>query len=799
MVLSRLRKRGRVLWCHLILLIIVAVYGVTERSSLTGATDPLLPAASVQYLNNLTHPLFPNHSIASNATHRTRVVYFIIDGLRADATTTSPAFSALLATLYPHVASTTSRAQLPTISVPNWLTLATGVSPSVHGHTGNDVRLEVGWSSVWLEALRAGAPNGVAGSAWWSQLFRSHFTPWTGDGTVTEFVDYGDEMFRRGQSEARRDAAYNANFHRAIHSRSWRHNMSALFDYELFMAYYEDVDGESHAFGADSAQTQQAIADKTQYITDAVQAIAAVDAVNAANGVYFDTTYVITADHGHVDVGGHGGDAEVLRNIPLIFYRNKSFLSTATDTRLSNATTSFCLPPPPFSYAPSSVDIATTVTALAGVRVPRQSEGMFVSDVMSALVGCGSRAYLHYADLFVQKRALARELLSVLDRSVSSELLDDGDDAVLLPQPAVGLNYSSLIGELNERTGELLLIIEESKQDYLSSQLAVTWILGTLFLLLVPLPLLAWVYESGTFLSPTASLPRRAASWLSALSYHARALLVRCFRAIGGHARPLVHYSTNYSDAALRLNRSTCATGLVLVALWVLLMLLQFNVVFQHGYRPTAEWRWQFTLFNSAFDAYTLLFGFCIAASLLVCALLHLSVWLLLRSQTLSDRLLRWLCLDKAHHTADVLTHANLSPSRSPSNGSAAASSPLVDGRVALVYHLVLYTSLWSSLLLLLFLFAQSYHCFYLPFVMPLSSLLTPAIWTARFQSFNFAFMLLPAYFYVTCALWWQQWRLWAGLAAMLPVERKEQWWDDKQRAVMLLAALTQSGQTGQG
>ena len=790
-VLARLRGRTRILWCHLMLLIAVAVYGYTERISVTGATDPLLPAASLLSLNNRTHPLFPNHSIASNTTHRTRVVYFILDGLRADAVTTSPALSSFLTSLQPHVAVMSSRAQLPTISLPNWLTLATGVTPSLHGHTGNDVVEEVGWSSVWSESLRSRSPNGVAGHGWWGTMFRSQLTPWTGDGSITDFVNYGDQVYKRGASEFAVDAQYDRNFHRAIQSRSWRLGVQVLFDYEMFVTYYCDVDGESHSFGAHSAQTQQAITDKTAYIQSAMSAIEAVDRINAANGVHFRTIYVITADHGHVDVGGHGGDAEEIRNIPLIVYANHSFFSTVTAAH--NATYSSPLPPPPSSYSPSNVDIATTVAALAGVRVPRSSEGMYVSSLMGALIGSSERAYLHYVDLFVQKRALAYELLSVLGQSTSSELLDESGDATMLPQPASGLNYSALIGRLNERTGELVQLIERAKSTHLSGQLAVSWVLATLVLLGVLLPVLVWIYNSSTFLCPSAALPGRLASLLSSFSYLIRSSLVRCFRAIGGHTRPSVHYSTNYSPTTLLLNRTTCTIGFATVLVWLLVMLFQFGVVFRYGYRSTSQWSWQFTLFNSSYDAYVLLFVFCMLASLVVGLLVHVLLWLLLRSSAVLERLLP-SASDIAASEDVVYSQSALSP-YSASNGAVVSSSP--DLKAVLVYHIIMYTSLWSSLLLVLFLFAQSYHCFYLPFLWPLSSLLTSAIWTARFQSLTVAFMLLPAYLYVGCVVWFQQWRVWSGLVAVAMVERKGEqsaWLDDKQRTMSVLAALAQSG-----
>ena len=623
-------------------------------------------------------------------------------------------------------------------------------------------------------------------------MFNSQLTPWTGDGTITDFVNYGEARYKRGGSEFAVDREYNRNLHRAINSRSWRHNTSVLFDYEMFLVYFCDVDGASHGFGPHSEEAQTAIETKTGFIRDAIAAIDEVDRSNSRNGVHFRTTYVITADHGHIDVGGHGGLAEQVRSIPLIFYQNHSYLSYLTPAAAAaNGTTPTItspLPPPPASYSPANVDIAITVSALAGVRVPRQSEGMFVSDVLGVLLGgANERAYRHYADLFVQKRALARELLSVLGQSSSSELSEE-DDATLLPQPSSGANYSALIGVLNERTGELVQLIERAKASHLSSQLAVSWVLSTLFLLLVLLPLLAWVYNSSTFLSSSAALPGRVASWLSTLSYYVRYVFVRGYRAVGGHTRPLVRYSTSYSPTTLRLNRSTCALGLGVVLSWLLLMLFQFNVLFRYGYRPASQWRWDYTLYNSRYDAYVLIFGFGLLASLLVALILHAALWLLLRSQ-LASRLLSSLELDES------VSQSVLSPN-GLSNGAAAHASSASEPKAVVLYYVVMYCSLWSSLLLVLFGYAQSYHCFYLPWLAPLSSLLTPAIWTARFQSVTLSFMLLPAYLYLGCVVWWQQWRVWAGLVAVQVVERKGdqlQWLEDKQRNVLLLAALTKT------
>ena len=778
------------MWWHFILLVVVFTYAITERYSMTGTMTPLLPIASIRSLNNLTHPLFPNHSIASNATHRSRVVYFIIDGMRSDAVTTSPALASLLTDLQPHVAIRSSRSQVPSMSHPNWLTLGTGVTTSLHGQVGNDGVVEVAWSSVWLETLKVNAPNGVAGAYSWLRLFWSHLTPFTGDGTVTGFGIIEPE-YRRGAREVEIDEAYNRNFHRAIHSRSWRHDMPSQFDYEMFVAYYTDVDGESHAFGPHSQQAQDAIADKATFIREGIAAINEVDRINAANGVHFRTTYVITADHGHIDVGGHGGDAEVIRSIPLIFYANHSYLSTGSAAANTSATYVSPLPPPPASYSPSNVDIATTVAALAGVRVPRESEGMFVSDVMGVLIGAGERAYLHYADLFVQKRALARELLGVLGQPTSSELLDESGDGTLLPQPAAGLNYSGLIVRLNEQTGELVQLIDRAKASHLSSQLAVSWMLSTLFLLCVLLPLLVWLYNTSTFVSVGAVLPQRVAAFFSYISYFIQYAFARCHRAVGGRTLLPVRQWIDHSPASLQLNRTTCAIGLAIVVSWLLLTLFQFGVVFRYGYRPTEHWQWQMQLWNSEYDAYVMSVGYCMGGSLVVCAMVHVLIVLVVRVQRVQSRLMEWLQLDKAAGVEE----SGLS-SQSAVDGSMSGDGGLAAQRGVAVYYVVLYASWWLSLLSLLLLYSQSYHCFYLPFLWPLSSVVSPSMWAARFQSFSVACMLVAPCLYLGCVVWWQQSRVWSGMSALTVVERGEdQAWHEKQRVLLLLNGLTEKGE----
>ena len=720
-----------------VLLLVLGWYVMTESALLTGASAPLLPPASLAALNNasLTTAYFGPGSAASNATHRTRVVYCVVDGLRYDALLTNPALSAFVASLGSDALVQPLRAQLPTVSVPNWIALLTSTTPSMHGRTGNDVTSVVPFSSLFSSTAAQGRPNGMTASHWWAELMKPHLTPFTGDGAYSDEVEWGEAQYRRGESSAVRDAFATQRVVEVTRAQHRRDERDSRFDYELFLAYWEDVDAESHAWGGSSAQTAQAVTNVVAALRQTMEAVWAADqwsAAQGAGGVQWTTVFVITSDHGHVDVGGHGGDVDVLSTVPLLVYSNGSNIAGLTSH----------LPPVPSSYSPSTLDIATTVAALCGVPVPRQSQGMFLPAVLSAFVELGSRAWLHYFDLFMQKRALAVEALSVLGQE---GMLDDAMTSIPpAPSAPSASNVSAALLELNGRIGGLLDVLARASDARLSRQLAMNWTLATLLVFGVLLPFLLWAFALRTFISVSVVFPQRVSSAFDRLSFIVRSFAVRLYRRVGGHAALPSIALLPPSSSTVRMNRVAAAVGCGLSGAWVLLLLFMVLVLFRFGYRPDAQWRWQFTLFNSPFDAYVLLFGACIGGGALLCVALHALAALVLGSAKVGDAI-------------DAFVHHRPSPSRGQpllTDGLLPSTSP--PPRV-LPYFLVLWSALWVCVVVVLFLYAQSYHCLLLPTLSTITAV-TPAIWRARFQSLTFGFALLVPTAYATAAAAWMGW-----------------------------------------
>ena len=76
-------------------------------------------------------------------------------------------------------------AEVPSLSLPNWLALVSGVPPEVHGLLGNRAPPEPAFSSLVGVARELGIENVLIGSPWFVDLFRSQVTPLAGDGSCS--------------------------------------------------------------------------------------------------------------------------------------------------------------------------------------------------------------------------------------------------------------------------------------------------------------------------------------------------------------------------------------------------------------------------------------------------------------------------------------------------------------------------------------------------------------------------------------------------------------------------------------
>jgi predicted AlkP superfamily pyrophosphatase or phosphodiesterase len=189
----------------------------------------------------------------------------------------------------------TSRAAIPTNSRPNYETLHTGVSPSVHGITSNLVMRSSSRPNTFSLATRAGLTTAAVAYSWFSELYvRAPFDPSTDmevsdpAGPIQEgrfyFVDEhpDEDVFARAATlVARRQP-----------------------DYVLIHPMGCDIAG--HDGGGSSAGYAKAIEKQDAILATAIPLWTALG-----------YTTIVTSDHGHRSEGGHGGTGPEVVNTPL--------------------------------------------------------------------------------------------------------------------------------------------------------------------------------------------------------------------------------------------------------------------------------------------------------------------------------------------------------------------------------------------------------------------------------------------------------------------------------------------------
>jgi len=379
-----------------------------------------------------------------------RVILVILDGLRFDHLTKNADMQTFVQSLVDggDAVVLKMRAQLPSMSVPNWTTLISGAPPEITGVLGNllipELRIDhifrraslyddyididsydVSDPTDFLNRVESPPfPRGLTASPWFGQIIESTVSALYGFGLVpTNYVAPWEKVLKYATDETSADPADRVRAGIALSATARDDN-----PYRFFLAHFSDIDQQGHCCGVTTEYNPknsyfEAVSNKTKILT------ALIDAVQR-HAMSDDTVVVITADHGHVDAGGHGGYTNELLDVPLIFYAPNSNLGSSTpswkfkaypnpdshtdlEARFRRQWPKLTNPFNPLQtdYVPNTA-VAPTITALLGIPAPRQSLGWIVNEALPLVESTGNADEILY-DLYVQKRELFRVFLGM--------------------------------------------------------------------------------------------------------------------------------------------------------------------------------------------------------------------------------------------------------------------------------------------------------------------------------------------------------------------------------------------------
>ena len=293
-----------------------------------------------------------------------QVVIFVVDGLRVDASWQLSGLNRLRAS----GAQRVLQVGQPSLSFPGWTAIGTGAWPEQSGVSSNDIERSIELDTIFSAAHRGGLDAAIVGSAGWRTLFNPE--------DVELHLLSGPSVYDSLEDILAFDERLVGTARKVL-----------LREPRLALIHLLGVDTAGHGFGGASAEYVQAAVAADRLIAGL---IASIDLSRAA--------VLVTADHGHIGSGGHGGHEDVVRRVPLL----------ATGKGIK-----------PGVYADAGqVDIAPTVAVLLGLEIPAHNQGDALFDQIDAPPDLRARRAL---DVAAQLADRHRALLLAIDPEAEME------------------------------------------------------------------------------------------------------------------------------------------------------------------------------------------------------------------------------------------------------------------------------------------------------------------------------------------------------------------------------------------
>ncbi len=258
------------------------------------------------------------------------VVVIVIDGLRLDVSQQLPTLNQLRA----QGADRALVVGQPSFSLPGWTVIGTGAWQEQSGVTTNYYQDSIAVDTLFEEAKRAGLTTAIVGDKPWGQLYDSGVdTEHLMDELPDEYTNLeADLQFDRDTTDL------------ALQVLQTQPN--------LMLIHLLSVDSTGHGWGGASPEYLQAAQNADNQVARIV------DALDLSNTALF-----ITADHGHLDRGGHGGWESIVLHVPLVAAGQG-------------------IKPGQYSQAEQSA-IAPTLATLLGTAIPAHNQGSILFDELA--------------------------------------------------------------------------------------------------------------------------------------------------------------------------------------------------------------------------------------------------------------------------------------------------------------------------------------------------------------------------------------------------------------------------------
>jgi hypothetical protein len=300
------------------------------------------------YVNPYTYvPTRPASSlIATPGTTATRAIIFVLDGVRADIfyKTPKPNIDSFSWANWTNIQCNT----LTSVSKTGYSTIASGVNSSESQVISNDypdTELFKG-DSLFNDTIRHNGNTSVVGYYWWWEFFK----PWLNWSVTYDSTYIGVPTTSMNSTNG--GTLVNTTYPAFLDSLVAQDATEIVQKNKpTFMVVHFSLADEyaHHEGGSIGTYYANAIKNEDTYIGQILGAYSSL-------GILTSTLVIVTADHGHVDIGGHGGPEPEVLHVPLLMM-GPGVVNGSYDTPQHQNS------------------IAPTVAALMGWEIPSDASG----------------------------------------------------------------------------------------------------------------------------------------------------------------------------------------------------------------------------------------------------------------------------------------------------------------------------------------------------------------------------------------------------------------------------------------
>jgi predicted AlkP superfamily pyrophosphatase or phosphodiesterase len=231
---------------------------------------------------------------------------------------------------------------LPSTSASCYASIHTGVTPQVHGCTGNGNVFRLSQPDIFSQVRGAGGVTGAVAHSFWSEFFNRHPFDYVRD---IEYDEPESETINHGRFHTMTGyGAVNQMTPSDVDLFATLTNLCARFDLDYGMLHTCTLDSMGHRFFHESQEMDHAC-----FVMDEMLA----PFIPKWRAMGYDV--IVTADHGQDARGHHGGEHALQQEFALYYFGDA--MGPAPETALHQ------------------LQLAPTILSLMGAKVPETMQG----------------------------------------------------------------------------------------------------------------------------------------------------------------------------------------------------------------------------------------------------------------------------------------------------------------------------------------------------------------------------------------------------------------------------------------